>query len=282
MAVNTDTQSRGTAPPAGIEESDHPCGVRRILLRDPLERNPINPALRTELARALQAALDDGTVRAIVIGSAGRNFSVGGDLAEIDGYAGGQSSHARMRGVGDLVRLVGECSKPLVAAVTGHCLGAGAGLALLCDTLIAGHSARIGFPFLKIGLGPDFGVSWTLSRRIGSAAAARALLQARTFTADEALSCGLVDEIVEDGSVPERALAIATELAALPAYAYGLTKDMLRQPGRTLDAALKEEALVQSICFASPDMREGVAAFREKRPARFVPDVAPPGGTPRK
>jgi 2-(1,2-epoxy-1,2-dihydrophenyl)acetyl-CoA isomerase len=166
--------------------------------------------------------------------------------------------------------MIANCGKPLVAAVTGHAVGAGAGLALLCDTILMGRSAAMGFPFIKIGLVPDFGISHTLASRIGPAAAKQAILYGRTFSAAEAETIGLADKVVGDDEVHTQALVLATELAELPAYALSLTKQMFRTGGDGLEAALQREALNQALCLGSADTREGVAAFKEKRKPDFV------------
>ena len=253
-----------------LEIVDLPQGVREIRMCDPAGRNALDESLRGALRRAMTAAYSDPAVRAVVLSSACRNFSVGGDVAAIGQLEPGQGSHARMTAVGELVRLLGQGVKPLVAAVSGHCVGAGAGLALLCDTIILGRSGSIGFPFLKIGVVPDFGISYTLARRIGPSAARQALLYAKAFGADDALKVGLVDEIVGDDEVRARAQAAATQLACMPAYALAQVRQMLRQTGSSLDACLEVEALHQSLCFGSADVKEGIDAFRSKRAAKFV------------
>lgn len=260
----------GTGAVTPLEVRDHADGVRQLLLCDPRDRNAINAALRGALRRALEAGLADPSVRVFVIGGAGRNFSAGGDLASISATRDVQATHALMAAVGEVAQLIGGCRKPLVAAVTGHCIGAGAGLALLCDTVVMGATATMGFPFLKLGLVPDFGVSRTLVGRIGIAAARQALLYARTYVAPEALRIGLADEVVDDERVHARALELAAILAHMPAHALGLTKGMLQRTQASLDEGLRDEALNQSLCMGSPDMQEGVAAFKEKRAARFV------------
>jgi len=238
-------------------------------MSDPLDRNALVAALRAPLRRALEEAFADETVRSIVLCGDGRNFSVGGDLSHVAELESGQRSHATMKSVADLALLVRSAPKPIVAAVTGHCIGAGAGLALLCDTVVMGRGASIGFPFLKIGLVPDFGLSHTLPERIGRPAARQAFLYAKTFKGDEAAAIGLVDEVVDDASVRQRALELASTLAEAPAYALGLTRQMLRERGGTLEADLQREAVTQAICFGSADTREGVAAFKQKRRANF-------------
>ena len=253
-----------------VRTADHPRGVREIVLSDPLGRNALVEAARTQLHDALNDAHADSAVRAIVISSGGNNFSVGGDISHLEGREGGQSSYVMMSQVGQVALAVRNGSKPVVAAVTGHCIGAGAGLALLCDTIVMGTSAAMGFPFTKIGLVPDFGLSHTLAERIGLPAARQAFLYAKTFKAEEAKAIGLADEVIDDAQVGERALQLATLLAEAPAHAVSLVRRMLRDEGATLETKLDREAAYQSTCFGSADLQEGLAAFREKRKPDFI------------
>lgn len=245
-------------------------GVREVLMSDPAGRNVLDATMRDALRRSFEQAIADSRVRSLIVGTSTRNFSVGGGIADIAGLAPGQQSHARMAAVGDLVRMLGDCTKPTVAAINGHCMGAAAGLALLCDTIIFGRSASMGFPFLKIGLVPDFGISHTLALRVGHPVARQILMFAKTLGADEALHVGLVDELVADAEVLERSREVATQLARMPANALRLTREMLRQPGRTLDDCARDEAMRQALCFGSPDVIEGIAAFKQKRAPDFL------------
>jgi len=253
-----------------VRSVDHPLGVRQILLADPLDRNALVETMRTQFHDVLTEAYADSAVRAIVICAAGTNFSVGGDLTHVAGREAGQSSYIMMNTVADVALAVRSGPKPVIAAVTGHCIGAGAGLALLCDTVVMGKGASMGFPYVKIGLVPDFGLSHTLAERIGLPAARQALLYAKTFKADEAVAIGLVDEVVDDERVKERALQLATMLAEAPAHAVLLQRRMLRNAGVALADALDREAAYQSTCFGSADLQEGVAAFKEKRKPDFI------------
>ena len=255
-------------------------GVARIVLQDPAGRNALTAPMREAVAEQLRRFYDMREVRAIVIGAEGRNFSVGGDLGQIADHAGGQAAFQLMRSVGELPLLLDASPKPLIAAVHGHCIGAGAGLALLCDHIVAGKTASIGFPFLKVGVVPDFGVTYTLPRRVGPSIARRALIGARTFASPEALDAGLVDEVVEDDEVWERSLAYAGDLAQAPVRALHQLRLMLKEAPSTLSSALQAEALNQAICFGSDALREGIAAFKEKRSPDFVRAEAAAAGRP--
>lgn len=245
-------------------------GVGCIVMRDPAGRNVFDEALRDAIATELKAMFSDARVRAIVLGTEGGNFSVGGDVSQIEGHVAGRDGHRLMTAASELALLAGASPKPLVAAVHGYCLGAAAGLALLCDTIVMGRSATIGFPFLKIGLVPDFGISYTLPRRIGSAPARQALLNARNFAAEKAAAIGLADLTVDDEEVWPQAIDNARRLAEAPAGALNQVRAMLRDEPAGLAAALGAEALNQSICFGSAEVREGIAAFKEKRRPDFI------------
>lgn len=244
-------------------------GVRRIALNAPSNKNALGVAMRAAVVAALQAALADDAVRAIVIASAGSDFSAGGDLSRMDDLRTPALARARIKGAHRLALLLDRAEKPVVAAVRGYAMGAGAGLALAADTFVMSSTGKIGFPFLKVGLVPDFGIAYSLTRRVGQGNARQALLYARTYTADAALRLGLCDEVVADTELDARALALATELAAQPSHALALTRRMLATLPDNLDALLEMEAMAQAQCWMTDEFTEGLAAFREKRKPRF-------------
>ena len=243
-------------------------GVVRIGLDRPEKRNALSPDLRAGLIAAITAALGDGEVRAVVLAGNGGHFCAGGDIDSMDGLTP-QSGRARMKINHGLVRLIAEAEKPVVAAVQGYAVGAGAGLALLADTVVMGEGASIGFPFFRIGLVPDYGILFTLPRRVGVARARQILLYARTLKGAAALAAGLADELVGDDEVEARALRCATELARQPPFAFAMAKRQLGLWPVDLTAALEMEATAQSACFASAEFAEGRAAFADKRAPQF-------------
>lgn len=243
-------------------------GITRITLNRPGKRNAFSPDLREALYTALQSALASRETRVVILQAEGGHFSAGGDIASLDGTDTVLGRERIQRGH-LVVREILRSEKPVIAAVEGYAMGAGAGLALACDTVVVDSATRIGFPFLKVGLGPDFGVTYTLPRRIGPAAARHALLHAKTFDGPEAAMKGLADELAPDGTVKDHALTLARALAALPAAAIALTKRQLAATPCDFETAAEMEALGQAVCFVGDEFREGLTAFREKRPTRF-------------
>ncbi len=243
-------------------------GIARIAINRPDKRNAINTEARHGLIDALGAAMADAGVHAIVLGSTGGHFCAGGDIdsmAELDVAA----ARARMKDGHRLVRLLAEAEKPVVAGVEGFAVGAGAGIALLADTIVLAEGGTIGFPFFRVGLTPDYGILYTLPRRVGSARARQILLYARMYRGNEAYEAGLADEIAADGTAEARALELAAELAAMPPHAFALSKRHLAMAPGTLEATLEMEAMAQSLAFNGPEFEEGRAAFRAKRKPAF-------------
>ncbi|MCP5150252.1 MAG: enoyl-CoA hydratase/isomerase family protein [Ectothiorhodospiraceae bacterium] len=243
-------------------------GVLRVAIDRPEKRNPMSPSVRDGLLAALEPALGDDAVRAVVLGSQGGFFCAGGDIESMRDLDGGVARR-RMQGHHRLVRLLAACEKPVVAAVEGYAVGAGAGLALLADTIVLGAGATIGFPFFRVGLVPDLGLLYNLPRRVGPARARQLLLRAQMVKGEAALAMGLADELAEDGAVEQRALEIARELARMPPGAFGLAKRQLALAPPDLDTALELETTAQSIAFLGAEFAEGRAAFLEKRKPRF-------------
>jgi enoyl-CoA hydratase/carnithine racemase len=255
-----------TNPPIVV---DRPAeAVVRLAFNRPEKRNPLETETREMLLSSLGEALDDPTVRAIILTGNGGTFCAGGDIAAM-GKSDERSGADRMARNHVLTRRIGRAEKPVIAAVEGFAFGAGAGIALLCDAIVAGQGASIGFSFFRMGLVPDYGIVHTLTQRIGFGKARLLLLRAATLKAPEALQLGLFDQVVPDADVQSAALALAVELAAQPANAVALTKRMLLAEPQGFDAALDLERTSQVMSFLTADHREGVAAFRDKRAPKF-------------
>jgi len=248
---------------------DRPAeGIARLTLNQPEKRNPIGGAMRDALMPILRDLLADESVRAIVLTGAGGVFCAGGDVSTMKRMTPADG-RKRMKSSHPFVRLMAEADKPIVAAVEGFCVGAGAGLAILCDTVVMGESAKFGIPFFKLGLVPDFGLLYNLPRRIGLGPARQLLLHGRMIDAAEAGRLHIADRVVPDADVQKVALDEARSLAQHPSFAFSLAKRMLDTVPPSLDVALEMEAMSQGLAFAGPDVDEGVAAFMEKRKPRF-------------
>lgn len=242
--------------------------VARLTLNNPERRNAIDAELRSALLAAMADELANPDSRVIILTGSPKAFCAGGDLSSMQGLDA-ISGRARMKHGHRIVRMMATAEKPMIAAVEGWAVGAGAGLAVLCDTIVAGRSARFGFPFLRIGLIPDYGLPMTLAQRVGVPRARQLLFYSRTVTAETALAIGLADEVVDDDAVQRIALERACELAAQPANALTMTKRMLAQIPVSLETALEMEAMAQAVSFETADALEGRTAFLEKRQPKF-------------
>ena len=242
-------------------------GLAVITLNRPAVMNALNATLRAELLAAIRAAI--GTARALVLTGAGRAFCSGQDLS--DSPVADLDLEAILRDEYEpLLRLLQECPIPTLAAVNGAAAGAGANLALACDVVIATESASFIQAFTRIGLIPDAGGTWTLPRQIGAARAMGAMLFADRIGARQAADWGMIYEAVADADFAAQWQARARSLASGPTAAFTALKQALRaSSGNSFAAQLALEAQLQGLCGQTVDFREGVAAFLEKRPARF-------------
>jgi len=247
----------------------HDGAVQTITLNRPAVLNALDLAMHERLAAALDRAAQPD-VRALVITGAGRGFCVGQDVGEFPRNAAAVGE-LLSRHFNPAIRALRGLRKPVIAAINGPAAGAGLALALACDLRLAAASASLVPAFAGIGLVPDSGLSHTLPRLIGSAAAFDWIVSGRRIAAPEAAAMGLVTRVVEDAELAAETLALATALAAGPTAAIGLTKELIgRSLESSLDDQLDEEARLQAIAAAGDDFAEGVAAFLGKRPPRFT------------
>jgi 2-(1,2-epoxy-1,2-dihydrophenyl)acetyl-CoA isomerase len=247
----------------------HDGAVQTITLNRPDVLNALDLAMHERLTAALDRAAQPD-VRALVITGSGRGFCVGQDVGEFprDAAAVGE---LLSRHFNPAIRALCGLPKPVIAAINGPAAGAGLALALACDLRLAAASASLVPAFVRIGLVPDSGLSHTLPRLIGSAAAFEWMVSGRRIAAPEAEAMGLVTRVVEDAALAAETAALAAELAAGPTAAIGLTKQLIgRSLESSLDEQLDEEARLQAIAAAGDDFAEGVAAFLEKRAPRFM------------
>jgi len=247
--------------------------VAHITLDRPDRLNAFVGSMRDDLHDAVIRASQDPATRVILVTGAGRAFCAGADVDAMERLldAGDERGFADLveAGMRAVLALRGA-PQPTVAALNGVAVGAGASLAAACDIRIASASAQIGFTFNRIGLHPDWGASYTLPRLVGAGRAAELIFSGRTLGASEAASIGLVDGVFEADGFEAAARGYAEELAARPPLALRAAKQSLaRSLSSDLHTMLDVEAAAQVACFRSADVREGIAAFREKRPPRF-------------
>ncbi|GLU39246.1 enoyl-CoA hydratase/isomerase family protein [Pseudomonas sp. NBRC 100443] len=247
---------------------DHPVeGLWRLLIDRPEKRNAIDFSVRQALIEALDAAVADRDCRAVVIGGVGGTFSAGGDIASMDGLDE-IGARDRMRHIHALCQRLQNLPMPLVAAVQGYCAGAGAGMAMFADLIVCEPQSKFLFPFLRLGLAPDWGLLRTLPARLGPARARRLLLGGETVGGEEAVRLGLADELAVDDAMVA-ALRIAARLAELPHEAFRQMKSRLAEPAPSFAEELQREEDDQVRLLLGDDFREGFAAFNEKREPRF-------------
>ncbi len=244
------------------------AGYRTLSLNRPDKLNAFDDALTETLLAALGDAEADPACRALVLTGAGRGFCAGADLAATMGEDLGDVLE---RGFNPLVRKIRSLRMPVVCAVNGVAAGAGANVALACDIVLAGRSARFIQAFVKIGLIPDAGGTWLLPRLAGDARARGMAMLGGPVLAEQALAWGMIWQVVDDSALVAEAQALAAQLATQPTAAIARMKQLFAVSGtHTLDQQLDLERETQRISGQGEDFAEGVRAFLEKRPAKFT------------
>ena len=244
-------------------------GVHVLALNRPERLNALTAGLHAALMAALDAAAADPECRAVLLHGAGRGFCAGQDLTEVGPDP--DLGEALERRFNPLVRRIRSLPLPVVCAVQGVAAGAGANLALACDIVLAGQSARFTQSFVRIGLVPDTGGTWTLPRLAGDARARGMAMLGEPVTGADAAAWGLVWRVLPDEALMPEAERIAAHLATQPTQALALMKQAFNASAHhTLDQQLDLERDLQRRAGGTPDFREGVQAFLEKRPARFA------------
>ena len=248
-------------------------GVATITLNRPERKNPLTFESYAELRDMFRALVYARDVKAVVLAGAGGNFSSGGDVFEIIGPLTememvGLLDFTRM--TGDLVKAMRACPQPVVAALDGVCVGAGAIMAMASDLRLATTRTKTAFLFTRVGLaGCDMGACAILPRLIGQGRASELLFTARVMTAQEGERWGFHNRLVEE-DVTQAAQALARELIAGPTFAHGITKTQLNMEWNvSLETAIEMEAQAQAICMQTQDFRRAFEAFAGKRSPVF-------------
>ena len=243
-----------------------------LTLNQPDTMNAMSPQLNAELADCVDQIPKESDLRAVIFTGSGKAFSAGGDL---DSFL--TSSEARQAAGGadnlfsnDMSRRFLNIEIPVIAAINGAAVGGGFTLSLTCDLRVASEEARFGAVFARVGLSPEYGSSYLLSRIVGITKASELVLTARIFDAREALEIGLVNDVVAPDNLMMRARDFAKQIAALPPVAIRMAKRTLRHGlESTLSQALDYEEMAETHCFSTLDHQEAVRSFLEKRPPKF-------------
>ena len=245
--------------------------IALITMNRPENLNSFNNALRLALLAAVARAAADDSVRAVVLTGAGRGFSAGADLAAGEMPTPVAVVEQLENEYGPAVLHLAEMGKVTIAAVNGFATGIGAGYALACDLVVMGESAFLQVPFNRIGLVPDGGVCWQLVERIGHHRALELSLEAERVPAARCVQLGLANRAVPDDQVLPAALEWAERITQAAPIAVRETKRVMRRAAvSTLKQTISDEAQAQSRCIGSADFQEGVAAFLQKRAAKFM------------
>ena len=245
-------------------------GVLSVTINRP-KANAFNTETTQVLGQAFKEAGRDSQVRVILLTGSGRIFSAGQDITEF-GKAENLSFRKHLQKTyNPLIVQMRQLEKPIIGAINGAVAGAALGIALATDLRIAADSARFVVGFLGIGLAPDSAVSLLLPKLIGLARATEFAFSNQPITAEQALMWGLVNRVVPTANLAEAAQTWATELAAGPVQAMGLSKrDFNKAVLPNLEEVLDYESHIQEIAGAAPEHLEGITAFREKRPPKYI------------
>lgn len=247
-------------------------GAYRLTLNRPDKLNSFNALMHEEVRDALTLIEGDSAARVLLITGSGRGFCAGQDLGDRDINAGPLDlSQGPENDYNPLIRRLVALPMPVVCAVNGVAAGAGVNIATACDIVIAKRSAKFAQAFSAIGLVPDSGGTWVLPRLMGQARALAFTLLNQTLTADEAEAMGLIWKAVKDEVFAETVDRIVYKLARAPTFGLASAKKAIRESwSSTLDQSLDRERDMQKKCGLSPDYKEGVNAFKEKRAPRFT------------
>jgi enoyl-CoA hydratase/carnithine racemase/acyl dehydratase len=243
-----------------------------VTLNRPERYNAVTDELVKRLNTIIREIRNDNQIRAVVITGAGKGFSAGADMDTIGVVLSPEDSREYITSVYQtLLNNFQTLKKPIIGAINGTAAGVGASIALACDLRVMTPSSGILYAFVNIGLGPDGGASWLLTRQVGYSKAFEIAAEGKKVKAEECLSLGLTNKIVAEDQLLESAIEWAKALAAKAPIAVGITKeDLVHAMDNNLSESIAYEAEKQIAAFESYDLVEGVAAFVEKRKANFI------------
>ena len=246
-------------------------GVALITLNRPDRYNAVNQDLVDGISESLNKAKNDDSIRAIVMTGAGKGFCAGADMMVFGEEATPEQRRDYL--IDQYQPLMSQfynLNKPIIGAINGTAAGVGAAFALACDLRVMSEKSAILFAFINIGLGPDGGASWLLSRQVGYSKAFEIAISGKKVLGQQCLELGLTNRVVKNEKILENAINWAKELANRPTLAIGITKqDIVHSMNNDLDSTIAFEAEQQVSAFKSHDLKEGVTAFIEKRKPNF-------------
>ncbi len=247
-------------------------GVVRLVLDNPAQRNAMSEEMTASWVAAVDELAGDRSVRVVVVTGEGAAFCSGGNTGWIASEPEAEVDHLRTRMMAFYRAWLSirKLEVPTIAAVNGHAIGAGLCLALACDIRYAAEGAKLGAPFVKLGMNPGMAATYLLPNAVGEANARELLLTGRTVEAEEARQLGLVSRVFTAEEFDDRVDEIAIGIAATAPIPSRYTKVALRDGGhQDFESCVQWEALAQPVTLATADLQEGIAAAREKRSAEF-------------
>ena len=247
-------------------------GVVRLVLDNPDQRNAMSDAMTESWVRAVEELSGDRSVRVVVVTGEGSAFCSGGNTGWIASEPDASVDYLRTRMIAFYRAWLSirRLEVPTIAAVNGPAIGAGLCLALACDLRYAAAGAKLGAPFVKLGMNPGMAATWLLPNVVGEAHARDLLITGRTVAAEEALKLGLVSRVMDPEIFDQEVLDVATGIAATAPIPSRYTTLALRDGGHAdFESCIQWEALAQPVTLATEDLQEGIRAAREKRPAQF-------------
>jgi enoyl-CoA hydratase len=267
----TMTEPKPTSTPPSSDEPlilveiDGHVGI--IKLNRPKVLNALNPELMAQLATQMEAFDKDASIHVILLAGSERAWAAGADIGDMAEQTAISMYERDQFATWDRIKRI---KKPIVAAVSGHALGGGCELMMLCDIIVASDTAQIGQPEINIGVMPGAGGTQRLTRAVGKATAMDVILSGRFLTAKEALAAGLVSRVVPKEHWYSEALKLAQELARKPPLALKIAKEaVLTAQELSLSEGLAHERKLFYMLFATEDQKEGMRAFVEKRKPKF-------------
>ena len=245
----------------------HGDGTATVRIDRPEARNALNMATRKGLAAACREIAEDASLRAVVLTGGPDMFAAGADLTE---FVEAGAIEVMKRHAERWWQAIAEVPQPMIASINGFALGGGLELAMCCDIIIAGRSAKLGQPEVRVGIMPGAGGTQRLTRAVGKFQAMRLVLTGEIIGAEEALAMGLVSKVVDDAAVYDSAREMARAIAALPPIAVQQAKEaVILGADASLATALALERKALQLTLATADKTEGMRAFLEKRKPEF-------------